>query len=297
MKISVASGKGGTGKTTISVALAESAPSGVFLLDCDVEEPNSGLFLQKDAGVKKDVTVLIPKVDESLCTACGMCSAFCQFNALACVGKYALVFPELCHSCGGCAIVCPVKAITEVPSVIGEKTVYSVQRKDKSPLHFIEGRLSIGKAMSPPLIRSVKKEAEDTIQNDPSLKNNITIIDCPPGTSCPMGTAVSGCDFTVLVTEPTPFGLHDLKIAVETVRKMSIPFGIIINRSTAGDDRVVRYCEKEGIKILLQVPEDMRIAQGYSRGMSLISSVPEYEKEFQSVLAYIASSVPAKEGL
>ncbi len=297
MKISVASGKGGTGKTTISIALAESAPSEVFLLDCDVEEPNSGLFLQKDAGVKKDVTVLIPKVDESLCTACGVCSAFCQFNSLACVGKYALVFPELCHSCGGCAIVCPVKAITEIPSVIGEKTIYSVQRKDKSLLRFVEGRLSIGKAMSPPLIRSVKKETEDALRNDVSLKNAITIIDCPPGTSCPMGTAVSGCDFAVLVTEPTPFGLHDLKIAVVTVRKMNIPFGIVINRSTAGDDRVVRYCEKEEIKILLQVPEDMRIAQGYSRGMSLISSVPEYEKEFQSVLAYIASSVPAKEGL
>lgn len=297
MKIAVASGKGGTGKTTISVALAESAPSGVFLLDCDVEEPNSGLFLNKDNGRKKEVTVLIPKVNESLCTSCGVCSAFCQFNALACVGKYALVFPELCHSCGGCAIVCPVKAITEIPSVIGEKTLYSVQRKNKTSLHFIEGRLSIGKAMSPPLIRSVKKEAEDAIQNVPSLKNAVTIIDCPPGTSCPMGTAVIGCDFAVLVTEPTPFGLHDLKIAVETVRKMNIPFGIIINRSTAGDDRVVRYCEKEGIKILLQVPEDMRIAQGYSRGLSLISAVPEYEKEFQSVLAYIASSVPAKEGL
>lgn len=295
MTIAIASGKGGTGKTTIAVALAESAPSHVFLLDCDVEEPNSGLFLQKNAGEKKDVHVLIPKIDESLCTACGLCSSFCQFNALACIGKHALVFPELCHACGGCALVCPVKAITEHPSSIGEKNLYSIPREKKHPLRLIEGRLSIGKAMSPPLIRSVKKEAEEILLSDKSLKESLIIIDCPPGTSCPMVTAVDGSDFTVLVTEPTPFGLHDLKIAVETVRKMQIPFGIIINRSNAGDDRVVRYAESENIPILLQVPENMHIAQAYAIGKSLISAVPEYEHQFRSVLANIESQVHNKE--
>lgn len=286
MRIAVASGKGGTGKTTVSVALAQSAIEDVYLLDCDVEEPNSGLFLKKEQISIENVTVPIPEVNKDTCTLCGACSTFCQFNAIACIGEYAMVFPELCHSCGGCALVCPVNAITEVPCIIGQKERSTVYRKDSSPMHFIQGTLDIGKAMSPPIIRAVKKEAEDKIAKDES-KKTITIIDCPPGTSCPMGTAVSGCDFTVLVTEPTPFGLHDLNIAVQTVRKMGIPFGVIINRSDAGDNRVVEYCKKENIALLLEVKEDMRIAQGYSKGMSLIESAKEYKKDFIAVLKTI----------
>ena len=290
MRIAVASGKGGTGKTTVSVALAQSAIEDVYLLDCDVEEPNSGLFLKKEQSSIEKVTVLIPEVNKETCTLCGACSSFCQFNAIACIGKYAMVFPELCHSCGGCTLVCPVNAITEIPSIIGEKERSIVQRKGSSPMNFIQGTLDIGKAMSPPVIRAVKKEAEDEIAKN-KAQETITIIDCPPGTSCPMGTAVSGCDYTILVTEPTPFGLHDLNIAVQTVRKMEIPFGVIINRSDAGDNRVVEYCKKEHIDLLLEVKEEMRIAQGYSRGMSLIESAQEYQKDFISVLKTIEQAL------
>jgi len=273
MKIAVASGKGGTGKTTVAVSLALSAPGAVTLLDCDVEEPNAGLFLGRENAAEKPVTVPVPQIDHDRCTACGKCGSFCEYNAIVCIGTSVMVFPELCHSCGGCALVCPEKAITEVPVEIGTLAEWS-----NGTLHFVEGILKIGNALSPPVIRAVKASVRG---------EGLVIIDCPPGTSCPMVTAVTGADYVILVTEPTPFGLHDLDLAVKTVRKMDLDFGVIINRSDSGDDRVVEYCAREKIPVLLQIPEDRKIAAGYSTGKPLVESVPRYKEKFARVLAGI----------
>lgn len=256
MKIAIASGKGGTGKTTLAVALALSTTQEVCLLDCDVEEPNAGLFLSLEKSEEIPVTVPIPVVNDDICTACGECSRFCEFNAIVCIGTSVMVFPELCHSCGGCTLVCPEGAIHEEQVKVGIMTDSFIAPQTKylakKPIRFIQGLLDIGNAMSPPIIRAVKKKSGFETSNG----DLVYIIDAPPGTSCPMGTAVDGVDYVLLVTEPTPFGLHDLDLAVKTVRKMGIPFGVVINRSDSGDDRVVEYCKTESIDILIQIPED-----------------------------------------
>jgi MinD superfamily P-loop ATPase len=278
MQIAIASGKGGTGKTTLAVALAQAWDGSVQLLDCDVEEPNAAIFLSLENCAEQTVSVLVPVVDSSRCTGCGKCAAICQFNALAVAGKSVLVFDDLCHSCGGCARVCPEHAITEQPRSIGK-----IVRGQSGNIRFIEGRLNIGHAMAPPVIRAVKKAA------DPALP---VLIDCPPGTSCPMITAVKGSDFVILVTEPTPFGLHDLTLAVETVRLLDLPFGVLINRSDSGDNRVVEYCEKENIRLLLQIPESRKIAEAYSRGETLLSAAPELRPVFQEMIQVIQKKEP-----
>ena len=275
MRIAVASGKGGTGKTTIATSLALAADTAVMLLDCDVEEPNARLFLSCGEGSSADVSVMIPYIDPERCTGCGVCAELCEFNAIVVVKGRALVFPDLCHSCGGCALVCPERAIQEVPQSIGR-----VMTAPCGSVRFAEGELTIGRAMSPPLIRAVKRVA--------GLDAALVIIDCPPGTSCPMVTAVKGADVIVLVTEPTPFGLHDLTLAVATVRKMRTPFGVVINRADAGDDRVVRYCREQVIPVLLEVPEDRRIAEAYSRGEPLGAAIPSYAGIMRSLLERLA---------
>ena len=273
MKIAIASGKGGTGKTTLSVALAQAWSGPVQLLDCDVEAPNASIFLGLENASEQTVSVPIPVVDSSRCTGCGKCAAVCEFNALAVAGKSVLVFEELCHSCGGCTRICPAQAITEQPRGIGK-----IRTGQFGTIRLAEGRLDIGRAMAPPLIRAVKKSA------DPALP---ILIDCPPGTSCPMITAMKGSDFAILVTEPTPFGLHDLVLAVETVRLLAIPFGVIINRSDSGDARVVEYCEKEKIRLLLQIPESRKIAEAYSRGETLLSAEPALKTPLQEIIRSI----------
>lgn len=287
MRIAVASGKGGTGKTTIAVSLALSEPGTVQLLDCDVEEPNAGIFLGLRDVRESAITVPVPVIDDSKCVACGSCASFCEFNAIMHIGTTVMVFPELCHSCGGCALVCPAKAIHEEPSAIGTLATGKVLRDGLPPLDYYQGSLTIGKAMSPPVIRAVKDRAvKDRATME--LAEIFTIIDAPPGTSCPMGTAVAGADYAILVTEPTPFGLHDLDLAVKTVQKMGLSFGVIINRSDSGDDRVASYCAKENIRILMQIPEDRRIAHGYSEGKTLVDSVPEYRKKFAALAGFLA---------
>ncbi|MCD1653790.1 ATP-binding protein [Treponema zuelzerae] len=296
MRIAVASGKGGTGKTTVAVSLALSAPGRAALLDCDVEEPNAALFLKLNGIEESAVTVPVPVIDESACTSCGECARFCEFNAIVHIGTTVMVFPELCHSCGGCALVCPVDAIREEPVAIGTLACASVSRAGESSLRIIQGLLSIGNAMSPPVIRAVKDRS--AAEQEAGAVDVFEIIDSPPGTSCPMGTAVTGADYVVLVTEPTPFGLHDLDLAVKTVRKMGIPFGVIVNRSDSGDDRVVRYCGREGIDLLLQIPEDRRIAEGYSRGQPLVESAPEYRSVFSALAVRMKTSArPASGGV
>jgi MinD superfamily P-loop ATPase len=273
MKIAVASGKGGTGKTTIAVALAMSADEPVWYLDCDVEEPNGHIFIKPDIKNSNEVFQLIPVLDESKCTLCGKCAEFCQFNAIVAFGTKPLFFSELCHSCGGCMLICPANAIYEVNKPIGIVEV----GKGKN-INFVHAKLNVGEPMSPPLIRAVKKYAE---------KKDFVIIDSPPGTSCPVITAINGSDFLVLVTEPTPFGLNDLKLAVETVRELKIPFGVIINKSDSGDNRVIEYCDMEDIIILAEVPESMKIAEAYSRGEVMLDVIPEYVEIFRHIIKKI----------
>ena len=269
MQIAIASGKGGTGKTTLSVALAQAWDGPVQLLDCDVEAPNASIFLTVENAVEQTVSVPIPVVDSSRCSSRGKCAALCEFNALAITGETVLVFDELCHSCGGCVRICPKQAISEQPRKIG-----TIQTGQIGTIRLTEGRLDIGRAMAPPLIRAVKKSA------DPALP---FLIDCPPGTSCPMITAVKDSDYAILVTEPTPFGLNDLKLAVETMRLLKIPFGVVINRADSGDERVVTFCQQEAIPLLLQIPESRKITEAMSSGETLLSADPSLKEALQNL--------------
>jgi MinD superfamily P-loop ATPase len=277
MKIAIASGKGGTGKTTLSVAFTNAVEEPVQYLDCDVEEPNGNLFLHPTIQETETVTVPIPQVNSSLCDGCGDCADICQFNAIASQGHYAIVFPELCHSCGGCIKVCPKDAITEIEKPIGLLTM-----GQSGDIEYIQGQLDIGNALSPPIIRAVKNKIRE---------DALTIIDCPPGTSCPMITTVSDADYVLLVTEPTPFGLHDLKLAVETVRELQRPFAVIINRSDAGDDGVENYCLDEKIKIMLKIPENRLAAEASSRGKTILSVFPYLKENLRDLLKEIKTEL------
>lgn len=272
MIISVASGKGGTGKTTIAVNLALSL-NNVQLLDCDVEEPNSHIFIKPVFKNKNTVFVPIPRVDQTKCDGCGRCQEVCVYNAIAIVNKKVLIFPELCHGCGSCAYFCPHDAIKEENKEIGV-----VEIGEKGDIQFIHGELHIGEMMSPPVIRAVKKHIN---------KKKTVIIDVPPGTSCPVVTAIKDTDFVILVTEPTPFGLNDLSLAVEVVRKLKIPFGVIINRSDLGNKKTDEFCTGEHIPILMRIPFSKKIAKIYSRGDSIIEALPEYREKFQRLFAKI----------
>ncbi len=277
MRIAIASGKGGTGKTTIAVGLAVSAPQAVRLLDCDVEEPNCHIFLKPQIQSSEPVCVPVPEVDSSKCDLCGKCSSICQFSAIVVLKKSVLTFPELCHGCGGCLHICPQGAIREIGREVG------VREKGRAgDIQFHQGRLRIGETMAPPLIQAVK----EGLQND-----RLNLIDCPPGTSCPVIAAVQGSDYVILVTEPTPFGLHDLTLAVETMRQLGLAFGVIINRADIGDNRVADYCRAESIPILMQIPDDRKIAEAYSQGRTIVEAEPKLRETFRGVLHDIASSL------
>jgi MinD superfamily P-loop ATPase len=269
MIISIASGKGGTGKTTVATNLAVSLDSNVQLLDCDVEEPNAHLFIQPVIEKFETITTPVPEVDMGKCTLCKKCNEICQFKAIVVIGETVLPFPELCHSCGGCMEVCPERAITEVGRELG---VVEIGHRDG--LEFVHGRLRVGEAMSPPLIRKVRENTR------PGM---LTIIDAPPGTSCPVIASMKGADFVLLVTEPTPFGLHDLKLAVGAVNILGIPCGLIINRSDLGDDRVREYVNSEGVPILMEIPFDRKIAESYSKGEMLVEAMPEWKEKFKEL--------------
>ena len=280
MIIAVASGKGGTGKTTIATNLAKSIGRGVQLIDCDVEEPNSHLFLNPQIIKNEDVSIPRPHVDLGKCTYCGECAEICRFSAIVVVKEYVLVFPELCHGCGGCSKVCPEDAISEIPKSIG-----ILEQGMALPMGFVHGRLTVGEAMSPPLIKAARAQAN---------VNGVVIIDCPPGTSCPVIASIKGSDFCILVTEPTPFGLNDLELAVEVVRELSIPSGVVINRSDIGDLAVKKFCEGRSIPILIEIAENRHIAEAYSRGEMMIDAIPEYKEKFQELFATIRGYQPAK---
>ncbi len=271
LAIAIASGKGGTGKTTVAVNLARVlAAQGVAVqyLDCDVEEPNGHLFLHPQIESAEPVGIPVPVVDESKCTACGTCAKVCQYHAIA-VLKRPLVFPELCHGCGGCMLACPAGAIREEPRAIGVVEVGNAER-----VRFAQGRLNVGEAMAPPLVRAVKRRASAA---------GVVLLDAPPGTACPVVTTVRESDGVLLVTEPTPFGLNDLELAVATVRELGVPCAVVVNRAGVGDGRVRSYCEAEGIRILAELPDDRRAAEAYSRGRLLVDVLPEWRTRFESL--------------
>jgi MinD superfamily P-loop ATPase len=280
MIISVASGKGGTGKTTIAVNLALSLKN-VQLLDCDVEEPNAHIFIKPQIKRREPAYIPVPEVDETKCSYCGVCRKVCAYNAIAVIPPAdnntkgsVLTFHHLCHGCGACSLLCPEKAIKEVNKEIG-----IIEIGNKDDLQFIRGCLNVGEAMSPPVIRQVKNYINPT---------RTVIIDAPPGTSCPVITAVKGSDFCILVTEPTPFGLNDLILAVEVVKKLKMLFGVVINRADIGDDKVDKYCRDNKIPVLLRIPFDREIALLYSKGIPIVWEKKEYKEKFQNVFNLVS---------
>lgn len=275
MKIAVASGKGGTGKTTLSVNLALAADGAARLLDCDVEAPNAHLFLNGHLQNQREVTILIPEVDEAKCNGCAECSDFCAYNAIVSFGTVPIVAAELCHGCGGCWRVCPRRAIREIPKRIGV-----VETLQCGALTLLQGRLDVGVSLAPPLINAVKKGAY----------GDLVILDAPPGTSCPMIVTVREADFVVLVTEPTPFGLNDLQLAVDAVRELKLCFGVVINRADENDDLVRPYLAAEKIPLLAEIPNDRRIAEAYAKGAPLIEAIPEYKPLFVNLLRTICEA-------
>ena len=273
-RIAIASGKGGTGKTTVATNLVvQAAQSGCQVVygDCDVEEPNGHLFLRPEIDTTKPFCLEVPSVIEERCTGCGRCGEVCVYSAIVVINKRVLTFPELCHSCGGCWLACPEDAIEQGTREIG---VVETGRALDS-IDFVQGRLRIGEAMAPPLIRAVKGEAPAA---------DLQVFDAPPGTSCPVIQTVRDADYVLLVTEPTPFGLHDLRLAVEMLRELGKGFGVVINRSDLGDDRVRRYCGEEGIEVLLEIPDDRKVAEAYARGEIAVRALPRYRDSFQALL-------------
>ena len=276
MIVSIASGKGGTGKTTVAVNMALSLKD-VQLLDCDVEEPNAHLLLNPKINETRSVHVPIPRVNEELCDHCGKCSEFCERNALFVSSEKVLFFPELCNSCGGCVIVCPRKAITEEKRRIG-----TIKTGMAGNVSLVYGELEVGEPMAVPIIREVKKHIES---------HKTTIIDSPPGTSCPVIESVYESDFCVLVTEPTPFGLHDLKITVQVMKEMKVPCGVVVNRAGIGDRKLYDYCKDASVSILLEIPFQRRIAELYSQGVPFSLEMPEWRIKFQTLFEEIKKRV------
>ena len=279
MKIAIASGKGGTGKTTIATNLAclvARLGQKVQYLDCDVEEPNGHIFLKPNIEKTLAVTVDVPEVDLKKCTGCGKCSEICQYSAIVHLkDNNVLTFEQLCHSCGGCMRVCPADAIKPKPLSIGD-----IEFGKAGDIDFVHGRLRIGYVRTPSLIKEVKKHIK---------KGSLAIVDVPPGTSCPVVEAVKGADFVLLVTEPTPFGLNDLKLAVELLKEMNLPFAVVINRYGIGDDEVEKYCKVENIDIALKLPDDRRIAEVYSSGKIIVDVLNEYREKFSELYEYTKS--------
>lgn len=272
MKIAIASGKGGTGKTTIATNLAYTLGQmarQVQYIDCDVEEPNGHIFLKPVIENTEPVTVPVPQVDSEKCVNCGKCGELCQYSAIVCLRDSVLTFEQLCHSCGGCKMVCPTGAISEKPKIIG-----SLEIGRSGKIDFAQGRLEIGDVRTPALIKKLKQKI---------IGRAVSIIDAPPGTSCPVIEAVRDADFALLVTEPTPFGLNDLKLAVEMLRQLKLPFAVMINRSRPDEKMTNRYCEMENIEVIFELPDDRRIAEEYSVGQMIIQTLGEYKKPFEKL--------------
>jgi MinD superfamily P-loop ATPase len=279
MIIAVASGKGGTGKTTVatSLALAISASSPV-ILDCDVEAPNAHLFLKPQFDQRQQVSMLIPEVDESRCTGCGRCAEVCQFHAIVVLAGKVLVFPELCHGCGSCGLNCPDEAILEVSRTLGVLEAGTAMEG----IRFSHGVLNVGEPMAVPVIHQLKDWK-------PFPNGEVVIRDAPPGTSCPVVESIRGADFVILVTEPTPFGLHDLRLAAQLTRDLDIPAGVVVNRDGVGDAGVDETCRQEGLPIMMRIPLDRHIGETIAQGKTIVEAFPEYVPLFQELYDRILS--------
>lgn len=278
MIIAVAAGKGGTGKTlvatSLAIALAKRFPGQVDLIDCDVEEPNADILIRPVLEKRESVHIKVPNVNEEKCIHCGACAQNCQFSAIAVIRDKVFTFPELCSGCGVCAYVCPVGAIEEVPRQVGVVDIGRAQ-VNGTTLRFIQGRMDVGEQRSPPTINAAKSHI------DPA---RITVLDSAPGTACPMQETIEGADACLLVTEPTPFGLHDMAMAVDTCRRMGVPAAVVLNRDGIGDSKPIEdYCQREGLDIVLRIPHDRKIAEAYSRGETLLSVAPEYGEQLVQV--------------
>jgi len=284
MVISVASGKGGTGKTLVATSLALSLKNRyrVQMLDCDVEEPNTHIFLKPVITSSEAVCIPVPSVDEARCTYCGRCAEVCAYNAIAVLGEHVLTFPQLCHGCGACSYLCPEGAIREEARETG-----IVDSGWSDGVDFVQGKLTVGEAMPTPVIRKVKEH---------TTRDGIIIIDVSPGTSCPVVESIKDSSFCLLVTEPTPFGLNDLVLAVETVRELKIPCGVVINRAGTGDNKIQEYCTKANIPVLLAIPLDTSIAQLYSRGITLVEGMPQWKDSFVELFDSIQEIVHERSG-
>lgn len=279
MKIAIASGKGGTGKTTVSTNLAMLAAEKrkVILSDLDVEEPNAGLFLKGEKINEEDKSVMTPSWQKEKCTLCGKCQTVCKFNAVFKIKEKIMVFNELCHSCYACSELCPVDALPMTPNKMG------ILREFKLPnLNIIEGKLNIGQEQAVPLISQVKDYVEEKFSND-----DLAIFDSPPGTSCPVIEAIKDVDLVLLVTEPTPFGFHDLKLAIEVTNKLNKEIAIVINKYGIGNDDVEIYCKENNIPIVAKIPNDKKIAECYSRGEMIYKQIPEARVEFEKILSFV----------
>jgi MinD superfamily P-loop ATPase len=276
LKIAVASGKGGTGKTSVAVNLALSLGE-VQVLDCDVEEPNAHILLNPKVEETSPVEMLVPRILEERCDYCGVCARFCQYNALFVVGETAMVFPELCHSCGGCGIVCPRDAIVEEPRQIGR-----IVKGSAGDIDLVWGEVNVGEPLSVPVVSAVKERMRG---------DRTVILDAPPGTACPVVETAHGTDYCLLVTEPTPFGLHDLQIAVEVMRQLDLPTGVVVNFAGIGDRGVYDFCEEQEIPIVMEIPFDRSIAELYSRGTPFVAAMPEWKKRFISLAERIDEEV------
>jgi MinD superfamily P-loop ATPase len=287
MKIAVASGKGGTGKTTLSVNLAAfiAQNSRVVLSDLDVEEPNSGLFLEIEQIYREEKFKMVPEWEEEDCTLCGICQEVCNFNAVVKLDQMVMLLPQLCHGCFACSELCPTGALPMIPQKMGILT----HSKVSPNFDFVESRLFIGEEQAVPLIRQTHEYLDANFKVD-----SIKILDSPPGTSCPVIEVTREADFVILVTEPTPFGLHDLKLAVETMRILEKPFGVVVNRDGIGNEKVMDYCHDEGLMVMAKIPNDRKIAELYASGKLIYPEVPTFREMLEKIIGDIMNIATAK---